>query len=89
MEFSKSQLPKSDLENPLITFPISQYSLKLSKLQIRRYEAKICEIAGKMTIFFMFTLCKVVRKTHVHTLQSDSKSYVHRTLISVNPYLYG
>ena len=24
---------------------------------------------SKMTVFFMFTLCKMARKTHVHTLQ--------------------
>ena len=63
MEFSKSHMPKSDLENPILTFPIPQYS-HCWKLQIRcRYEGKTREIALKMTMFFMFTLCKVVRKT--------------------------
>ena len=60
----ESNFGMSDLENPILTFLISQY-LCCWKLQIRKNLWNY----NKMMVFLMFTLCKVARKTYVHTLK--------------------
>ena len=45
----------SDLENPILTFPISQYS-HCWTLQIRIKWKKTCEIAAKCWVKLMYTL---------------------------------
>ena len=75
----------SDVEKPILTFPISQYS-HCRKLQIRIYEEKTCQIATKWRYFscshFLkdeYNSCshfKKMSKTHVHTLRRFEKKNI-------------
>ena len=64
-----------DLENPILTFPISNYS-HCWKLQICIKWEKTCEIAAKCWVKLMYTLYKVLSKTHVHTLRRFDKFFL-------------
>ena len=50
--------------------------LKTTNMKILQIWWKNLRNCSKMMVFFMFTLFKVA-ETHVHTLQSDSKTHVH------------
>ena len=77
----------SDLENPILTFPISQYS-HCWKLQICIQWEKTREIAAKCWVKLMYTLYKVLSKTHVHPLQSKVRTWVLLSLCKVWTWLF-